>query len=178
MKTRLNFAKMKFLVVFVALVASVAAVSLSRENIEPLSVEHVEYSMYTIRRSGHFWFGIVFIYTLWSFSNPKVNSLNTTWKAGHNFKGLTINDLKKLCGTFLKDNKYETEYSYENFFDIDAKLPANFDAREKWPECKETINHVRDQGKLFHLSRATGFWPNCSDACINRTAFRFFRKLR
>ena len=40
---------MKLLIVLVALVASVAAVSLSRENIEPLSEEHVEYSTYCSR---------------------------------------------------------------------------------------------------------------------------------
>ena len=49
---------MKLLIVLVALVASVAAVSLSRENIEPLSDEHVEYSMYRMMELSSFPVGL------------------------------------------------------------------------------------------------------------------------
>ena len=139
---------MKFLIVLVALVASVAAGTLSRDNIEPLSLEHVEYSTYWLMLvcfpfDCHCW-----SLTLLSRIYLTVNSLNTSWTAKHNFKGLKIEDLKKLCGTFLEDDEDES-YRLASSAELSNKLPANFDSSEQWPECKETILHVRDQGESF-----------------------------
>ena len=52
----------------------------------------------------------------------------------------------------MEDDEEETNYRFPDLFEIDANLPDNFDAAEKWPECKETIYHVRDQGKFFILT--------------------------
>lgn len=108
---------MKFLVIFLALVVSSQAIG--RENIESLSAEHVEY----------------------------INQLNTTWKAAHNFRGIKIEDLKRLCGSLdvpLSDDA-DNDISTDLVSSL-RSLPESFDARQEWPQCNETISHIRDQG--------------------------------
>uniref|UniRef100_G3VGU0 Cathepsin B n=1 Tax=Sarcophilus harrisii TaxID=9305 RepID=G3VGU0_SARHA len=72
-----------------------------------------------------------------------VNKLNTTWKAGHNFRNVDMSYVKKLCGTIMGGAKQLPQRVM--LADDDMKLPENFDAREQWPKCP-TIKEIRDQG--------------------------------
>jgi len=77
----------------------------------------------------------------------KVNSnSNSTWTAGLNNHG-TIEDVKALCGTYLKghpeykeSNLEPLEYSAE----VLAALPASFDLRTEHANCT-VIGTIRDQ---------------------------------
>uniref|UniRef100_A0A3B5PSC1 Cathepsin B n=1 Tax=Xiphophorus maculatus TaxID=8083 RepID=A0A3B5PSC1_XIPMA len=99
-------------VTLLALAASLT-VSLARPNIHPLSSEMVNY----------------------------INKLNTTWKAGHNFRDVDFGYVKNLCGTLLKGPKLPIMVQYAE----SMKLPAEFDSREQWPNCP-TLREIRDQG--------------------------------
>jgi len=74
----------------------------------------------------------------------KINSANSTWRAGRNFHPETShNFLKTLMGVHPMAHKHlpppkPTLLGGE-------ELPENFDPREKWPECP-TIREIRDQG--------------------------------
>ncbi|MEQ2210829.1 hypothetical protein XENOCAPTIV_020153 [Xenoophorus captivus] len=57
--------------------AASLSVSLARPHIHPLSSDMVNY----------------------------INKLNTTWKAGHNFRDVDYGYVKNLCGTLLKGPK-------------------------------------------------------------------------
>ncbi|XP_037553434.1 cathepsin B [Nematolebias whitei] len=70
-----------------------------------------------------------------------INKVNTTWKAGHNFHNVDYSYVQKLCGTLLKGPKLKTMVQYGG----GLKLPAQFDAREQWPNCP-TLKEIRDQG--------------------------------
>jgi len=109
---------MKLLIFLVAcLFAYVQATSIrSREHIESLSPEHVEY----------------------------INQLNTTWRAGHNFKGYKIHQLKGLCGTII-ENMHEIPIQVNDESTNANNLPIEFDSRKRWPECADVISHIRDQ---------------------------------
>ncbi|KAK2181487.1 hypothetical protein NP493_396g02012 [Ridgeia piscesae] len=67
----------------------------------------------------------------------------TTWKAGHNFKGVPVSHIKRLCGV-LKDPKGPTLEPIEHVVNLDA-IPDEFDSRKKWSNCP-TIREIRDQG--------------------------------
>lgn len=67
----------------------------------------------------------------------------TTWKAGHNFKGMPIQYVKRLCGVIEDPNHAKPATLLHTI--IANTLPENFDARKKWPHCP-TIREVRDQG--------------------------------
>lgn len=71
-----------------------------------------------------------------------VNNLNTTWKAGHNFKGASKEYVKGLCGVIKNPHALSLPVLEQG--DIGA-LPKEFDAREQWPYCP-TIKEIRDQG--------------------------------
>merc|ERR1711974_298187 len=74
----------------------------------------------------------------------KINSANSTWRAGRNFHPETShNFLRTLMGVHPMAHKHlpppkPTLLGGEG-------LPENFDPREKWPECP-TIREIRDQG--------------------------------
>uniref|UniRef100_A0A7N5JYS5 Cathepsin B-like n=1 Tax=Ailuropoda melanoleuca TaxID=9646 RepID=A0A7N5JYS5_AILME len=70
-----------------------------------------------------------------------INKLNTTWKAGHNFRNADMNYVKTLCGTFLHGPKLPERFE----FAADLVLPDSFDSRQQWPNCP-TISEIRDQG--------------------------------
>jgi len=74
-----------------------------------------------------------------------VNGVQSTWKAGHNkrFEGLTVRDIKRLCGVPLVVD--EADKSPVKVFDSVIALPDSFDAREQWPQCA-SIGSIRDQG--------------------------------
>ncbi|KAM9766198.1 cathepsin B [Menidia menidia] len=97
----------------VLLLAACSSVSLARPHLHPLTSEMVNY----------------------------INKINTTWKAGHNFRHEDYGYVKKLCGTMLKGPKLPTMVQYAG----DFKLPKQFDPREQWPNCP-TLKEIRDQG--------------------------------
>ncbi|PRD34886.1 UNVERIFIED_CONTAM: Cathepsin B [Trichonephila clavipes] len=71
-----------------------------------------------------------------------INYMNTTWKAGRNFEGVSIKHIKGLLGVHKDNHKYRLQSIKHT---IPADLPDSFDAREQWPHCS-TINEIRDQG--------------------------------
>lgn len=73
----------------------------------------------------------------------KINSLNTTWKAGRNFHGISINQIKRLCG--VKKNKQNGVNIERLKINVESKIPVRFDSREAWPDCP-SISFIRDQG--------------------------------
>ncbi|XP_064652099.1 cathepsin B-like [Lineus longissimus] len=66
----------------------------------------------------------------------------TTWKAGHNFVGVPVSSIKRLCGSRKTPEhlRPETLIHKEPLF-----VPDSFDSRDQWKNCP-TIGEVRDQG--------------------------------
>uniref|UniRef100_A0A8C5A8E3 Cathepsin B n=1 Tax=Gadus morhua TaxID=8049 RepID=A0A8C5A8E3_GADMO len=93
--------------------AIILSVGRARPQLKPLSSEMVDY----------------------------INQVNTTWKAGQNFRHVDHSYVKKLCGTFLNGPRLPTMVRYSG----DVKLPENFDSRVQWPQCP-TLKEIRDQG--------------------------------
>lgn len=73
----------------------------------------------------------------------EVNSLQTTWKAGHNFENIDLEYIQGLCGTLDDPNRSQLPV-HRNLFAMD--LPDSFDAREKWGDICPSTKEVRDQG--------------------------------
>jgi len=71
------------------------------------------------------------------------NYANTTWKAGHNMKGIQIHTLKRMMGV-LEDPRGNELPTIKHDLNLQA-LPDTFDARVQWPNCP-SIKEVRDQG--------------------------------
>lgn len=68
---------------------------------------------------------------------------HTTWKAGVNFEGVSVEHVKQLCGVVKGIREVLLPVRTHK---IDpASLPDSFDARTQWPDCP-TIKEVRDQG--------------------------------
>jgi len=106
-----------FLISFVCFVQSKSLAS--DRPFEPLTDEHVDY----------------------------INNLKTTWRAGHNFKGLKVEQLKRLLGVEIPIEENKVNSDAENKYNIGImKLPDSFDSTKQWPDCADVINHVRDQG--------------------------------
>ena len=87
-----------------------------------------------------------------------VNSkAGATWKAEIPARFETVDQGKRLCGSWLRDNKlYDTalEPASKDVKVADA-LPTDFDGRTQWPKCT-VIGHVRDQsacGELTEMRR-------------------------
>lgn len=78
--------------------------------------------------------------------SERVNSLQTTWKAGsnHRFAGLPLNLIQAQLGV-LHESVNKADYLGGEGFLTDIQLPYNFDAREVWKSCS-TIGEIRDQG--------------------------------
>ncbi|XP_069692896.1 cathepsin B-like isoform X4 [Periplaneta americana] len=103
-----------------------------------------------------------------------INCLNSTWKAGHNFReDLPLDYFRRLMGV-QRDSKPSPlpKISWKH---IDIDIPEEFDAREQWPHCP-TIKEIRDQGSCAS-SWAFGVVETMSDRmCIHsggRIHFRF-----
>jgi len=71
-----------------------------------------------------------------------INFMNTTWKAGHNFDGVSLKHVKSLLGVHPDAHNYRLP---EIFREINEDIPDNFDSREQWPDCL-SIAEIRDQG--------------------------------
>ncbi|XP_071439851.1 cathepsin B [Hetaerina americana] len=74
-----------------------------------------------------------------------INSLNTSWKAGHNFgPHISMKYIKTLMGV-SRDSHLHRLPERENYLITDEEIPENFDSRTQWPNCP-TITEIRDQG--------------------------------
>ncbi|CEM19676.1 unnamed protein product [Vitrella brassicaformis CCMP3155] len=74
---------------------------------------------------------------------------DTTWVAENppRFRQMSVKDARRLMGTFVGDQYIHLQEKKPTVpVDRDA-LPESFDARERWPECKDVIGHVRDQAE-------------------------------
>jgi cathepsin B len=73
------------------------------------------------------------------------NVANTSWTAGFNsfFEGLTFDAARPLLGTALSHiSEHMDNVLPDSAYDQDANIPAEFDARTKWPGL---IHPIRDQ---------------------------------
>ncbi|KAF4652652.1 hypothetical protein FOL47_010914, partial [Perkinsus chesapeaki] len=76
----------------------------------------------------------------------EINLKQNTWTASVDqgrFKGATIRDAKRLCGTSMEITEplIQVDYPEEDLKD----LPDSFDSRTGFEECRDVIGHVRDQ---------------------------------
>lgn len=71
-----------------------------------------------------------------------INYINTTWKAGQNFDGVSLKYIRGLMGVHKDNHKYQLP-SIRHKVPLD--LPESFDSREKWSDCP-SISEIRDQG--------------------------------
>jgi len=75
----------------------------------------------------------------------RINSAQLTWKAGPNkFQSWSKASIKRLMGV-LPGHEEHMKQLEPLIHDVPNDLPANFDARNQWPNCP-TIKEVRDQG--------------------------------
>jgi len=58
----------------------------------------------------------------------KINSMQSSWKAGHNFIGQSMAYVKNLMGTFLDTPAY-LKLPYKPIVPIEGSIPTTFDAR-------------------------------------------------
>jgi cathepsin B len=72
-----------------------------------------------------------------------INQLNTTWKAGKNFDGYTLEFVKRLMGVHKDNKNYRLPALRHDINNL--VIPDSFDARKNWPECP-SIKEIRDQG--------------------------------
>ncbi|XP_074595650.1 cathepsin B-like cysteine proteinase 3 [Brevipalpus obovatus] len=72
----------------------------------------------------------------------KINSLDTTWKAGRNFHPSQLNYVKSLLSVKQAERD---EKPIPRSAEISESIPETFDARKKWPECEPIISLIRDQ---------------------------------
>jgi len=76
----------------------------------------------------------------------KVNSMNSTWKAGVNTKFANMSK-EAIQSSMMKvefvENKKTTNQLFHSYAKV-AAAPASFDSRTAWPKC-QSISTVRDQ---------------------------------
>lgn len=87
-----------------------------------------------------------------------VNSLKTTWTAGHNekFDGMDLETIKGMMGALE-----EPEHMKLPVKDIEPleDIPESFESKEKWPSCP-SISHIWDQstcGSCWAFGAANAF---------------------
>ncbi|KAJ3625038.1 hypothetical protein MTP99_018611 [Tenebrio molitor] len=85
-----------------------------------------------------------------------INNMSTTWTAGAgiNFPYMMLTNYESLSGTeswMNSDENISTMHHRRRYFDT---IPDFFDARNKWPFCKDIINTVDHQGNCTSSSWA------------------------
>ncbi|KAL0281458.1 UNVERIFIED_CONTAM: hypothetical protein PYX00_002442 [Menopon gallinae] len=104
----------------------------------------------------------------------RINSLNTTWKAGRNFHSqIDVSYLKLLMGVHNESVNHQLPEKEHSYFSV-ADIPEEFDAREEWEDCP-TLREIRDQGSCGSCW-AFGAAEAMSDrVCIHSNATIHFR---
>ena len=75
----------------------------------------------------------------------KINTAETTWKAGRNFHpGTSQNFLKTLMGVHPLSHRHLPPAKPTLYGGVEV-VPEHFDARSKWSECP-SVREIRDQG--------------------------------
>lgn len=69
------------------------------------------------------------------------NQPGVTWKAGVNFRGVSLDHVKGLCGALKSGYKPPVKLHAVD----PSALPESFDPREQWKNCP-TLSEIRDQG--------------------------------
>jgi cathepsin B len=74
-----------------------------------------------------------------------INSLGTTWKAGHNARlsKMSMNVIRKMMGVLTDPNPIQLEVVNNDHISSND-VPDEFDARTQWPQCP-SIAEIRDQ---------------------------------
>ncbi|XP_022103421.1 cathepsin B-like cysteine proteinase 3 [Acanthaster planci] len=75
----------------------------------------------------------------------KINSMNTTWKAGPNFAGETAESVLKRLGTPRLSLEKVPKLPVIERERADGDIPEEFDARVQWPNCT-SIGRIYAQG--------------------------------
>ena len=76
-----------------------------------------------------------------------INSKKTTWTAGVNFPGETPEEFAKKRLGFLGNHPDPNFRVAKKVHKIGrTAIPESFDARDQWPQCKDVIDNIRDQG--------------------------------
>jgi len=89
-----------------------------------------------------------------------LNSLNIPWKAkAHSqFDGLKLSQIEKRQGVLIEQERIYRAALPKAPKTLSPKdIPASFDARDKWPQCKNVIGNIRDQsacGSCWAVSSA------------------------
>mmetsp|Transcript_699 Transcript_699/g.1308 ORF Transcript_699/g.1308 Transcript_699/m.1308 type:complete len:338 (+) Transcript_699:48-1061(+) len=82
--------------------------------------------------------------TDWQGIADQVNGANTTWVAGPTDRFGSLEDVKQVCGTWVRGHPNYLPSTAEVVTDIASDIPSSFDARSNWPKCT-VISKVRDQ---------------------------------
>jgi cathepsin B len=81
-----------------------------------------------------------------SFIN-RINNVSSTWVAGENFPDSIPTEHLHYLNGFLGIDPDPNFIIAENTHVIPRnQIPADFDAREAWPECRDIIENIMDQG--------------------------------
>lgn len=81
----------------------------------------------------------------------EINAKQSSWTAhmSPRFQSATLNDVKMLCGTIMKDdpkyaNALDEKVDDETWLGERA-IPLEFDVRKQWPKCASVSGDIRDQ---------------------------------
>jgi cathepsin B len=90
-----------------------------------------------------------------------LNSLNLpcTAKAHKKFDGLRLSDIEKRQGVMIEQERvFRAALPKAPTPSTPKDIPTSFDARDKWPQCKNVIGNIRDQsacGSCWAVSSAS-----------------------
>jgi len=75
----------------------------------------------------------------------EINNSNVNWKAKlhDQFKELKFFEAEQMMGTIVEKDVY-VQLPLKDI-EILTDLPESFDPRDQWPQCKDVIDHTRDQ---------------------------------
>ncbi|CAH0382263.1 unnamed protein product [Bemisia tabaci] len=80
----------------------------------------------------------------------RINSAQSSWKAGRNYHPNSEENLIKLLGELDPKNLHETDKlplkTYDPAWPSDKEIPKMFDARKKWGKICPQISEIQDQG--------------------------------
>nr|XP_018901106.1 PREDICTED: cathepsin B-like isoform X2 [Bemisia tabaci] len=80
----------------------------------------------------------------------RINSAQSSWKAGKNYHPNSEENLIKLLGELDPKNLHETDKlplkTYDPAWPSDKEIPKMFDARKKWSKICPQISEIQDQG--------------------------------
>ncbi|KAK7071918.1 hypothetical protein SK128_018896 [Halocaridina rubra] len=104
----------------------------------------------------------------------RINSRETTWKAGRNFpEGTAMDTLRRLVGVLSDPEGFQLPLR-ESKIPEAFEIPFSFDAREQWPDCP-SIFEIRDQGNCGSCWAVAAVSVMSDRACIHSQGQENFR---